>query len=140
MQVSFDQIRVKSKADASGTMLFDPARGKWVVQTPEEQVRQLWIHHLIQNKKISKSKIAVEKGVPWNQTVIRFDICIYNEHLQPDILIECKAPSVKIDSPVLEQILKYNQSLGARQFILTNGLIHHGFEISNNQITKLDVY
>jgi len=140
MQVSFHNITVKSKTEASGTWLFDPARGKWVMQTPEEQVRQLWIHHLIQNKHISKSKIAVEKGVPWNKTVIRFDICVYNEQLQPEVLIECKAPSVKINTPVLEQLLKYNLSLGARQFIITNGISHQGFEISNNQISRLDAY
>jgi hypothetical protein len=41
------------------------------------------------------------------------------------ILVECKAPSVKIDQKVFDQIARYNLEVNSKYMMLTNGLNHY---------------
>ena len=42
-----------------------------------------------------------------------------------DIIIECKAPSVKINQETFNQIARYNFKLDANLLMVTNGLEHY---------------
>ena len=63
-----------------------------------------------------------EKKITINSLNKRFDLLIYNNKGMPEIVIECKAPSISLDDSVLQQALRYNFELKAKYIILTNGL------------------
>ena len=52
------------------------------------------------------------------------DIVVYDRHTRPDIIVECKAPSVPVTQETMDQVMRYNGVLGARILCLTNGLRH----------------
>ena len=41
------------------------------------------------------------------------------------MIIECKAPKVKIDNSVFEQAARYNLNLGVDYLLVTNGIKHY---------------
>jgi len=101
--------------------IFCYIRNKYLVITPEEIVRQLLLLYLTKVKLYPKNKIAVEKQLVINGRKKRFDILILNKEIEPQILIECKAPNVSITQAVFNQIAQYNMSLNTNLLIVTNG-------------------
>ena len=104
--------------------IFDELRKKHLVLTPEEWVRQHFIQHLILDKKFSKTLIQIEGGLILNQLQKRSDILVYNTAGEKLMLIECKAPKVKITQSVFDQASRYNSIHQAKWIVLTNGLQH----------------
>ena len=100
-------------------------RKKNVVLTPEEWVRQNYIQYLIVEKKYPKSLIAIEKQLKINNLNKRTDILIFDKNGKTNIIIECKAPNVKITQETFDQIARYNLGLNANYLIVTNGLQHY---------------
>jgi len=105
--------------------IFDIIRKIYVVLTPEEWVRQHFVHYLIDHKKYPKSIIAIEKQLRYNNLAKRTDILIFDKAGRTDIIVECKSPSVKITQDVFDQIARYNLKLDANFLIVTNGLKHY---------------
>jgi type I site-specific restriction endonuclease len=105
--------------------IFDVARRKFVALTPEEWVRQHFIQYLIREKNVSEGMIAVEKSLTLNKLTKRTDILVYGTNAKPVLIVECKAPSVKIDQKVFEQIGRYNLALRVQYLVVTNGLDHY---------------
>jgi hypothetical protein len=129
--IKIDLLQYQSKIDfRKGKKLFDPIRKKEIVVTPEELVRQLLIIHLIEKVAYPKNKISVEKQVLVNDLPKRFDILIHDNQGKPVLLVECKAPSVKIDEAVLHQVARYNSTLRVKYFIMTNGIETHCGQIN----------
>ena len=104
--------------------IFDEVRKKHLVLTPEEWVRQHFIHYLIKEKKFPKSLIQIEGGLNLNQLQKRTDIVIFNNSGQRIMVIECKAPSVKMSQAVFDQASRYNSVHKAKWLVVTNGLVH----------------
>jgi hypothetical protein len=104
-------------------------RKKKLVLTPEEWVRQHIIHYLIQQKKIPVSLIASEVSIEINNLKRRCDILIFNMDLSYKMLIECKAPEIKLDSKVIQQIIHYNSLLKVPIIAISNGIQHEIIEI-----------
>ena len=50
---------------------------------------------------------------------------IYNNYGSIHLIVECKAPSIKIGQDTLDQIARYNFVLDATYLIVTNGLEHY---------------
>lgn len=117
------QLRIKDGGDR--TMIFDSIRKKFVVLTPEEWVRQNFIMFLIQEKGIPASLISVEKGLTVNKTQKRTDIVVFDRNGHPALIVECKAPSVKVTQAVFDQIARYNLTLKGRFLVVTNGMEHY---------------
>ncbi len=88
-------------------------------------MRQHVIRYLIDEKKYPENWIAVEKQLEINRNKRRFDIVVFNRQLQPQILVECKAPSVNITQESFDQVNQYNWLLKAPYLFLTNGLKHY---------------
>jgi hypothetical protein len=107
-----------------GYFIFDELRKKHLVLTPEEWVRQHFIQHLIADKNFPKGLIQIEGGLILNQLQKRTDILIFNTDAEKLVLVECKAPKVKITQNVFDQALRYNSIHQAKWIILTNGLQH----------------
>lgn len=113
------------KSNENKTLIFDNLRKKYVVLTPEEWVRQHFVTFLIQEKKYPVSLIAVEKQLTVNKLKKRTDILVFSVEGSPHIIVECKAPSVKITQATFDQIARYNLQLQATYLIVTNGLQHY---------------
>ncbi|MBE9481697.1 MAG: type I restriction enzyme HsdR N-terminal domain-containing protein [Bacteroidetes bacterium] len=105
--------------------IFDRFRKKYVALTPEEWVRQNFIKYLISEKYFPESLIIVEKSLTLNQMQKRADIVVYTNKGTPKLIVECKAPEVKITQKTFDQIARYNMTLQVDYLIVTNGIIHY---------------
>lgn len=101
--------------------IFDPIRKKYVERTPEEEVRQSVIAGLLGSMEVPATHIAVEQGFKFNGLQYRADIIVYGRDLSPAMLVECKAPSVKLTDSVIDQVVRYNMVLGVRYIMISNG-------------------
>ena len=117
------KFRIKSKENKP--FIFDILRKKYVSLTPEEWVRQHFIHYLVEEKKYPVSLIGIEKKLTINGLTKRTDILVFNTDRKPHIIVECKAPSIKISQETFNQIAHYNLKLEATYLIVTNGLQHY---------------
>ena len=114
----------KLKSKENKTLIFDKLRKKYMVLTPEEWVRQHFVHFLIDKKNYPTSLIALEKQLTINNRKKRTDILVFNTEGTPEIIVECKAPTIKITQDTFDQIARYNLKLKANFLIVTNGLDH----------------
>ena len=105
--------------------IFDEIRKKSIIITPEEWVRQHFVQYLIQQKKYPKTLIKLEGGHKLYGKAKRSDIIVFNPDGQKMLMVECKAPSVKIDHKVFEQIARYNMVHKIELLAVTNGLEHY---------------
>ncbi len=106
--------------------------------TPEEWVRQHVIHFLIHQRACPKGLIASEYLVEYNGLKKRADIVIFDRESSPLVIIECKAPAVKIDEKVVQQIATYNAKLNVPYLFLTNGVTHKVLSKENDTWVMLD--
>ncbi len=125
LDLSRYQANVVLKRENEVRFIFDPIRQKYLVLQPEELVRQLFLQYLMLEKKISKNRIAVEKVLTYNGLTKRFDILIYDADTKPLIIVECKAPKIKISQAVFNQAATYNFIFRAPFLVVTNGLETH---------------
>jgi len=121
-QLNFPSCDFSIKRDDHQLFIFDEVRKKWIVLTPEEWVRQHVVFYLVGQKNYPASLIAIEKSIKVNTRIKRFDIACYNTEANPIVLIECKAPEIKINRSTMEQALRYNSQIQAPCIVLTNGL------------------
>jgi type I site-specific restriction endonuclease len=113
-------------------------RKKRVVLTPEEWVRQHLIHYLVAYKSLVQGRLVLEVSLKVNSLSKRADIVYYDETLQPHLVVECKAPEVKLTSETVFQIATYNSQLNSKFLLVSNGLDHFIFENSNGSLVSLD--
>ncbi|MFZ4544273.1 MAG: type I restriction enzyme HsdR N-terminal domain-containing protein [Saprospiraceae bacterium] len=114
--------KLKKRIVSGKLQVFDLVRKKYVVATPEEWVRQLFILYLVHEKNININKIAVEKQLMINQLPKRFDIVIFAQDHSPLTIIECKSPKISISDDTFRQASMYNMELRAPFLIVTNGM------------------
>lgn len=116
-------FRVKSTE--KGRAIFDQIRKKFIILTPEEWVRQHVVLFLLTQKQIPHNLINVEKQLIIAGTTKRYDIISYNTDGSIHLIVECKAPEIKIDQSVFDQIARYNLALNAKYLMVTNGMEHY---------------
>ena len=129
-ELNLPKIDIKSKLVNESIQIFDIVRKNFFVLTPEEWVRQHVIHYLIFNKKYPKGLMQIEKLIKYNNLKTRADIVALNKNADPILLVECKAPSIKIDKNAFDQIAKYNFTLKAKYLFVTNGFNHYCCEMN----------
>ena len=106
--------------------ILDLLRQKFVVLTPEEWVRQHFVHFLIEQKGYSKTLMANEVAVTLNGMSRRCDTGVYRqEGMKPLMIVEYKRPEVEITQRVFEQICRYNMVLEVEWLVVSNGLKHY---------------
>lgn len=125
-------FRIKNKENK--LYIFDKIRKKDLVLTEEEWVRQNFVSYLHIEKKYPLSLIAIEKQCKVNETIKRTDIVVFDKTGSPDIIVECKAPQVKINQDTFDQIARYNMKLNANFLILTNGLQHYYCQMDHKEM------
>ncbi|MCU4175730.1 type I restriction enzyme HsdR N-terminal domain-containing protein [Carboxylicivirga sp. N1Y90] len=125
------QFRLKEQGNKK--QIFDAVRKKFVALTPEEWVRQHFVHFLISQQKISAGHIAIELPVNVNGLSQRADIVVHDRQGRAAMIIECKAPSVAINKAVFDQAARYNMPLRVQYMLVTNGLQHFCAELTGDK-------
>ncbi|MEG1498052.1 MAG: type I restriction enzyme HsdR N-terminal domain-containing protein [Bacteroidales bacterium] len=113
--------------------VFDPVRKKYVVLTPEEEVRQYFIAFLQEQCLVPLGSISVERDLKLYKRSFRTDIKVYNKKGQGVMLVECKRPSVKLDDTVKVQISKYHLAGKERYLVITNGMEFLAWEVEEKK-------
>ena len=93
--------------------------------TPEEWVRQHFVHYLMTEKNYPSSLLANEVSLHLNGLSKRCDTVVYNTYLEPIAIAEYKAATVPITRAVFEQILRYYIAFRVQYLIVSNGLVHY---------------
>ncbi len=109
--------------------IFDGIRKKYVVLTPEEWVRQHVVQYMLNQLKYPKSLIKVEASLTYNSLDKRADVVVFDREGKPWMIVECKAPDLKLTQVVAMQVATYNTSLQAPFVVITNGMLVYCFEI-----------
>lgn len=122
--LNFPEYDFRLRANGDVKEIFDAVRNKWIVLTPEEWVRQHVIAWMHEEKNYPGSLMAVEKQIKVNGLTRRCDVICYDTKLQPLVIVECKSPDVTITQELFDQAARYNLTVGAKYFLLTNGLRH----------------
>ncbi|MGE5425265.1 MAG: type I restriction enzyme HsdR N-terminal domain-containing protein, partial [Syntrophothermus sp.] len=104
--------------------IFDPVRKRFVALTPEEWVRQNFIQYLNGIKNYPLSLLGIEIPLVYNGLKKRCDILVCNNSGKPRLIVECKAPEVKISQDVFHQVAIYNMAMNVEFLVVTNGLDH----------------
>jgi len=124
-QLNLPIAALKTKLVDGTTQVFDQVRKKYLILTPEEWVRQHFIHYLNQEKDYPLGLMGVEQMVKYNRMQTRADIILYTADGKPNMIVECKAPNVKITQDAFNQIAKYNFKLQVPFLVVTNGMKHY---------------
>ena len=117
-----DRIRMRKQNEQ--IQIFDPIRGKWIVLTPEEWVRQNTIIYISDTLEVPMTRIANEVAITYNGLTKRCDSIIYDDYGNPLIIIEYKRSDIEITQCVFDQIATYNLQLRVPYLIVSNGLQH----------------
>jgi len=136
-KLNLPEVPVKLKREEGIDKIFDPVRKLWLQLTPEEWVRQsflLYMHHV---NDYPLSLAETEKQIQLYNTIKRVDIVFNDRNYKPRVIVECKAPHIKLNKAVFEQVSRYYFSLAAETLIVTNGMEHFAFRMAENEIQFL---
>ena len=138
--LNLPKVALKTKSVEGTIQVFGQVRKKYFVLTPEEWVRQHFIYYLNKEKNYPMGLMKVEKMIKYNSMQTRADIVLYNKEGKSNMIVECKAPEVKITQDTFNQIAKYNFQLKVDFLVVTNGIKHYccQMDYEKNEITFLD--
>lgn len=122
--LNFPAYDFQLRSGEKGDEIFDETRKKWLVCTPEEWVRQHCVIYLRDHLHYPASLMEIEKGLNVAKLSKRADIVISDTSASPVMIVECKAPEIKIDQKVMDQAGRYNSTLRVPYLLITNGLKH----------------
>ena len=124
-ELNLPKYGIKIKNDKGHQSIFDVLRRKYVALTPEEWVRQHFVHFLIEHKGYPKAIMANEIQLAIGNKKLRCDSVLYDRTLKPRMIIEYKAPTVSITQKVFDQITIYNMLLHVDYLVVSNGIKHY---------------
>lgn len=125
LSLNLPKIEVKITSNNGKYAIFDVLRRRYVALTPEEWVRQHFVHYLIHHKGYPQALMANEVQVLLNGTKKRCDTVLYQRDLSARMIIEYKAPDVEITQATFDQITRYNMVLKVDYLIVSNGMQHY---------------
>ena len=124
-RLNLPPYEIKMKQINGKTYILDILRRKFIALTPEEWVRQHFIHYLINYKGYPSALLANEIELTVGQKKLRCDSVLYTRQLQPRMIIEYKAPTIQITQKTFNQIFAYNTLLHADYLVVSNGMNHY---------------
>lgn len=104
--------------------VYDVVRGKFLVLTPEEWVRQHVVHWLLKERGVPRTMIANERSIQVGKRKLRVDIQVITPSLKRWLMVECKAADQPINTATWAQVAQYWQQVGSQYVLVTNGLQH----------------
>ena len=132
LSLNLPPFEVKMQKRDGKNWIFDSLRKKFIALTPEEWVRQHFIHFLTDYKGYPKGLLANEVQLNLNNTKKRCDTVLFNKDLSARMIIEYKAPHIEITQAVFDQITRYNMVLKVEYLIVSNGIRHYCCRIDYN--------
>jgi type I site-specific restriction endonuclease len=132
-RLNLPEVELRIRTNGERKEVFDDIRKSFVALTPEEWVRQHFVHYLVDQKLVPRSLIAVEASLTVNRMKKRADIIVYRKNGTPCLIVECKAPEVKMTQAAFDQAAVYNMSLQVPYLVVTNGLTHFACRIDKDK-------
>lgn len=132
IRLNLPPFEIKLGGTREHPKVFDVLRRRYVALTPEEWVRQHFIHYLTEHLNYPTSLLANEVRLHVGQKELRADSVLYDRKLQPKMIVEYKAPTVTITQKVFDQIIAYNTQLHAPWIVVSNGLAHYCYKWSES--------
>lgn len=120
--------------------IYDILRRKYIALTPEEWVRQHFVHYLIGHKGYPAALLGNEISLTLGGARRRCDTVLYDRTMRPRMIMEYKAPSIPITQKVFTQIYSYNVVLHVDYLVVSNGLSHYccKLDYANRRYTFLN--
>jgi hypothetical protein len=119
---NWSKLGIKTKLINSELHYWDGIRKKYLLCTPEEEVRQFTILLLQDAYQIPFNSIALEKQLKVFNKKKRYDILVFDTYGQPLLLVECKRVSETLKQETMMQACQYNQEVKAPFILITNGI------------------
>lgn len=116
------EIKIAQKGNKQ--QIFDFLRRKYVALTPEEWVRQHFVHYLVEHKGYPAGLMGNEIELTIGEKRMRCDTVLYNKVAKPQMIIEYKSPKIKLQQKTFDQISAYNLLLKVDYLIVSNGMQH----------------
>jgi len=123
-RLNLPTYEIKIAQRGNKQLIFDFLRRKYVALTPEEWVRQHFVHFLVEHKGYPAGLIGNEVELNIGEKRLRCDSILYNKVAQPQMIIEYKAPQIKLQQKTFDQISAYNLLLKVDYLIVSNGIQH----------------
>lgn len=124
-RLNLPPFEIKLRGTKARPQIFDILRKKYIVLTPEEWVRQHFVHFLVEHKGYPAALMANEIQLKVGEKTLRADSVLYSRDLKPRMIIEYKAPHIPITQKVFDQISIYNMLLHVDYLVVSNGLQHY---------------
>ena len=124
-ELNLPKYGIKIANENGHLTIFDVLRRKYVALTPEEWVRQHFVHYLIGHKGYPQTLMANEIQLAIGNKKLRCDSVLYDRSLKPRMIIEYKAPTLNITQKVFDQITVYNMLLHVDYLVVSNGIKHY---------------
>ncbi|WP_289755501.1 type I restriction enzyme HsdR N-terminal domain-containing protein [uncultured Duncaniella sp.] len=128
-QLNLPVAELSLRSGDKGVEVYDELRQKWLLVTPEEWVRQHFVHFLMSHMGVPRSLMANELGIRLNGMSRRCDTVVFDRALSPLMIVEYKAPDIKIDRKVIDQVMRYNTVLKVPYLVVSNGLHHYCIKV-----------
>lgn len=125
IQLNLPDYPIKLGGTPDMPTIYDTLRRKYVKLTPEEWVRQHFVHMLVERKGYPGALMANEVALKVGEKQLRADTVLYDSRLRPRMIVEYKAPHVAITQAVFDQIATYNLLLRVDYLVVSNGLSHY---------------
>lgn len=136
---------MKLEIKVEGNKIFAPLKDKWLVQTPEEKVRQEYICRLVNHYGYQLEQIEQEakaSNSKRGQGKSRADILVWRtkedkiNSISPIIVVECKAEHITIRQEDYYQGFNYASLAGADFFVTTNLKETRIFKVIKGELPK----
>ena len=111
IELNLPKCRLRLEQREGKPYVYDELRRKFVRLTPEEWVRQHFVHYLIDVLGYPQPLMQNEVALRLGETSKRCDTLLYDKALRPQMILEYKAPHVALTETVLQQIVRYNYVL-----------------------------
>lgn len=123
-QLNLPTFNLQLRSTRTRPEIYDFLRRRYVKLTPEEWVRQHFVHWLIEEKGYPQGLLGNEIALQCGTKRLRCDTILYDRQLHPVAIIEYKAPTVALSQKVFDQIATYNILLHVDFLMVSNGLQH----------------
>ena len=139
LKLNLPSFEADIRTEGQSKQIFDRFRRKYVSLTPEEWVRQHMLNHMEIKLGFPFSLISVEQMLKVQGMQRRADIVSWDKDGKPLMVVECKAPDIKISQDVFDQAARYALELGIRFLYVTNGMEHFAC-MMDHQNKKYDFF
>lgn len=132
-ELNLPSYEVRTREYHGQQQIFDVLRRRYVALTPEEWVRQHFVHFLMEHKHYPKGLLCNEVELKIGEKKMRCDTLLYTKALRPHMIVEYKSPDIAITQKVFNQITSYNMLLHVSYLIVSNGIQHYCCRLNETQ-------